>query len=243
MGVSTSDICFTLHDVAKTLGTRQLFEGVTLSFLRGARIGVIGPNGMGKSTLLRIISGEDTEFDGTAQASPGVTIGYVHQEPQLDPELTVMENVEKAVEPIREMTRKYEEISARMGEDISEDEMTDLLEKMSRLQEEIDAKDAWELDRHIEQAMMALRLPPAEQLGRRTCRVARSVASPSAAALHRAAGPAPARRADQPPGRGDRRVARAAPAGLQRAPSCSSPMTATSSTTWSAGCSRSTAAS
>ncbi len=160
MGVSTSDIAFTLHDVAKSFGTRVLFEGVTLSFLKGARIGVIGPNGMGKSTLLRIIAGEDTEFDGTAAATPGLTIGYVHQEPVLDPELTVMGNVEKAVEPIRAMIKEYEDISARLGEDIPEDEMTDLLEKMSRLQDDIESKDAWELDRHIEQAMMALRLPP-----------------------------------------------------------------------------------
>jgi len=160
MGVSTSDISFTLHDVTKAFGSRVLFEGFTLSFIKGARIGVIGPNGMGKSTLLRIMAGEDTEFDGTAKASPGVTIGYVHQEPQLDPELTVMGNVEKAVAPTRAMLKEYEEISARLGEEIPEAEMTELLEKMSKLQDEIEHRDAWELDRHIEQAMMALRLPP-----------------------------------------------------------------------------------
>jgi len=160
MGVSTSDISFTLHDVTKAFGSRVLFEGFTLSFIKGARIGVIGPNGMGKSTLLRIMAGEDTEFDGTAKASPGVTIGYVHQEPQLDPELTVMGNVEKAVAPTRAMLKEYEEISARLGEELPEDEMTELLEKMSKLQDEIEHRDAWELDRHIEQAMMALRLPP-----------------------------------------------------------------------------------
>ncbi len=160
MGVSTSDICFTLHDVAKSFGSRVLFEGFTLSFIKGARIGVIGPNGMGKSTLLKIIAGEDEEFEGTAQATPGTTIGYVHQEPQLDPSKTVMENVEQAVAPIRAMVKEYEAISERLGEEMPEREMTDLLEKMAKLQDQIEDKDAWELDRHIEQAMMALRLPP-----------------------------------------------------------------------------------
>ncbi|MFT7462100.1 MAG: sulfate-transporting ATPase [Pseudohongiellaceae bacterium] len=162
MGVSTSDICFTVHEVSKSYGTRQLFENVTLSFLRGARIGVIGPNGMGKSTLLRIIAGEDTEFEGTAQGVPGLTVGFVHQEPKLDPELTVLENVEKAVEPIRAMVAQYEEVSARMGDEMSDAEMEKLLERMGRLQEQIEEKDAWELDRHIEQAMHALRLPPGD---------------------------------------------------------------------------------
>lgn len=162
MGVSTSDISFTLHEVGKSFGSRVLFEGFTLSFIKGARIGVIGPNGMGKSTLLRIIAGEDNEYEGTAQATPGVTIGYVHQEPQLDPELTVIENVEKAIAPIRAMVKEYEQISERLGEEMPEAEMNELLEKMSKLQEEIEDKDAWELDRHVEQAMMALRLPPAD---------------------------------------------------------------------------------
>ncbi|MCB9898863.1 MAG: energy-dependent translational throttle protein EttA [Planctomycetes bacterium] len=162
MGVSTSDIAFTLHDVSKHFGSRALFEGITLSFLKGARIGVIGPNGMGKSTLLRIMAGVDKEFDGTAMITPGLSIGYVQQEPVLDPALTVMENVEEAVRPLREMVKKYEQITARLGEELSEDEMTDLLEKMSRLQDEIDHKDAWELDRHIEQAMHALCLPPGD---------------------------------------------------------------------------------
>ncbi|GJM21618.1 MAG: energy-dependent translational throttle protein EttA [Planctomycetota bacterium] len=160
MGVSTSDIAYTLHDVSKHFGSRMLFEGVTLSFLKGARIGVIGPNGMGKSTLLKIIAGVDTDFQGTAQASQGVTIGYVRQEPELDASLTVRGNVEKAVEPIRQMLVEYEEISAKLGEDMPEKQMTELLEKMSRLQDRIEDVDAWELDRHIEQAMHALSLPP-----------------------------------------------------------------------------------
>ncbi len=161
MGVSTSDISFTLHELKKTFGQRVLFENVTLSFLRGAKIGVIGPNGMGKSTLLKILAGEDTEFDGTAAPAPGLTIGYVHQEPVLDPELTVRENIEKAVAPIRKLVHDYEDVSAKMADpDLDPDKMERLLDKMTRLQEEIDTKDAWELDRHIDQAMHALRCPP-----------------------------------------------------------------------------------
>ena len=162
MGVSTSDIVFQVHDLGKRYGTRVLFEGVTLAFLKGARIGVIGPNGMGKSTLLRIMAGEDKEFEGSAIAAPGLRVGYVPQEPRLDPKLTVIQNVETAVAPIRALVRKYEEVSARLGEDIGEEEMNKLLEQMTRLQEEIEARDAWELDRHIEQAMQALGLPPAD---------------------------------------------------------------------------------
>jgi ATP-binding cassette ChvD family protein len=162
MGVSTSDIIYTIHELGKSHGTRELFAGVTLSFLKGARIGVIGPNGMGKSTLLRIMSGEDKEYEGTAMAAPGTSIGYVHQEPQLDPELTVIENIEKAVEPVRALIREYEEVSVKLGEDLPEAQMTKLLERMTVLQEEIEARDAWELDRHVEQAMMALGCPPAD---------------------------------------------------------------------------------
>jgi sulfate-transporting ATPase len=162
MGVSTSDIIFALQKVTKSVGQRTLFEDATLSFLKGARIGVIGPNGMGKSTLLKIMAGVDKQYYGDVFLAPGTKVGYVPQEPKLDPDLTVMGNVELGVKPIRDMLKKYEEISARLGEDMPEEKMNDLLEKMGRLQEEIDAKDGWELDRHIEQAMMALRLPPAD---------------------------------------------------------------------------------
>jgi ATP-binding cassette ChvD family protein len=162
MGVSTSDIIFSLQDVGKRHGARILFEGVTLSFLKGARIGVIGPNGMGKSSLLRIMAGEDKDYEGTLIPAPGTKVGYVPQEPKLDNDLTVIENVETAVAPIRALVREYEAVSARLGEDVGEQEMEKLLEKMTRLQEEIEARDAWELDRHIEQAMQALGLPPAD---------------------------------------------------------------------------------
>jgi ATP-binding cassette ChvD family protein len=162
MGVSTSDIAFQIQDLGKRHGARILFENVTLAFLRGARIGVIGPNGMGKSTLLRIMAGVETEYEGTALPAPGLTVGYVPQEPKLDEGLTVIENVEKAVEPIRALIREYEEVSAKLGEDLPEAEMNRLMERMTRLQEEVEARDGWELDRHIEQAMQALGLPAAD---------------------------------------------------------------------------------
>jgi energy-dependent translational throttle protein EttA len=162
MGVSTSDIIFQLQKVTKSVGTRTLFEDASLSFLKGARIGVIGPNGMGKSTLLKIMAGVDKQYYGDVFIAPGTKVGYVEQEPKLDPTLTVMGNLDVAVKPIRDMLKKFEDISARLGEDMPEDKMNDLMEKMQRLQEEIDAKDAWELDRHIEQAMHALGLPPGD---------------------------------------------------------------------------------
>ena len=162
MGVSTSDILFSLQRVTKAHGSRTLFEDVSLSFLKQARIGVIGPNGMGKSSLLRIMSGQDKEYLGETILAPGSRVGYVPQEPTLDASLTVGENVEQAVKPIRDMLQSFDEVSAKLGEDLPEDEMNELLEKMGRLQDEIDAKDAWELDRHIEQAMAALCLPPKE---------------------------------------------------------------------------------
>ena len=163
MGVSTSDIIFTLHEVAKSFGERELFKGVTLSFLKGARIGVIGPNGMGKSTLLRLMAGQEKEYEGTALPAPGTSIGYVPQEPELDPTKTVTQVVEEGVEPVRALTRKYEEVSEKLGrDDLDPAEMERLLERMTRLQEEIESKDAWELDRHVEQAMHALQVPPGE---------------------------------------------------------------------------------
>ncbi len=156
-----ADIVYTLQNVKKVFGLRVLFEDVNLSFLRNARIGVIGPNGMGKSTLLKIIAGEDEDYDGVAKPRDGLTIGYVAQEPKLDESLTVRENIDKAVEPIRQMTRDYEALTEKMADpDIDADEMEKLIEKMGRLQDEIDAKDAWELDRQIDQAMHALQCPP-----------------------------------------------------------------------------------
>jgi ATP-binding cassette ChvD family protein len=141
---------------------REILAGINLSFYPGAKIGVVGPNGSGKSSLLRIMAGLDTDFLGEAWAAKGTRIGYLPQEPVLDPALDVRGNVEQAVEETRTLLRKFEEVSMKFGEVSTDDEMNDLLEQQGKLQDRIEAAGAWELDRHIEIAMDALRLPPGD---------------------------------------------------------------------------------
>jgi len=141
---------------------REILKGIWLSFYPGAKIGVLGPNGAGKSSLLKIMAGVDQDFQGEAWAHQGTRVGYLSQEPQLDPTKTVKENVEEAVAAKRDLLRKFEEISMKFAEPMSDDEMNDLLEKQGKVQEQIDAQNLWELDRQIEIAMDALRLPPAD---------------------------------------------------------------------------------
>jgi sulfate-transporting ATPase len=160
---TTQEVVFSIVQLEKAFGSRTILNGISLSFLRGARIGVIGPNGQGKSTLLRIMSGADTEYAGDVVPANGLTVGYVPQEPHLDQELTVGENVAKGVARIRAMLHEYEDISAKLADGPDEDTMNALLDKMTRLQERIEACDGWELDRHVEQAMMALRCPPSDR--------------------------------------------------------------------------------
>ncbi|MBL8766436.1 MAG: energy-dependent translational throttle protein EttA [Planctomycetes bacterium] len=160
---TTQEVVFSIVHLEKAFGSRTILNGISLSFLRGARIGVIGPNGQGKSTLLRIMSGADTEYAGDVVPANGLTVGYVPQEPHLDQELTVGENVAKGVARIRAMLHEYEDISAKLADGPDEDTMNALLDKMTRLQERIEACDGWELDRHVEQAMMALRCPPSDR--------------------------------------------------------------------------------
>jgi len=133
-----------------------------LSFYPGAKIGVLGANGAGKSSLLRIMAGVDHDFQGEAWPHEGTRIGYLSQEPQLDSSKNVKENVDVAVKPTRDLLTKFEEISNKFGEPMSDDEMTKLLDQQAKVQEKIDAANAWDLDRKIEIAMDALRLPPAE---------------------------------------------------------------------------------
>ena len=161
--VSESDIIFSLTGVSKSYGARDLLNDVSLSFLKGARIGVIGANGMGKSTLLKIMAREDQDYEGDVIWAPGTRVVHVWQEPELDVDLTVRENVELAVQPIRDKLQAFDDISAKLGEPLEDDEMNQLMEKMGRLQDEIEALDAWEIDRQIEQAMMALHLPPGDR--------------------------------------------------------------------------------
>ncbi len=141
-------------------GGREVFKGITLSFLPDAKIGVLGPNGAGKSTLMRIMSGADQDFGGEAWAAEGARVGYLPQEPKLDETKTVGENVMDAFGDLKAKVDRFNEISAAFGEEMTEDAMNDLLAEQGRLQEDIEAADAWELDRRVEIALDALRAPP-----------------------------------------------------------------------------------
>ncbi len=140
--------------------SREILRGIWLSFYPGAKIGVLGANGAGKSTLLRIMAGVDHDFQGEAWPHEGTRIGYLSQVPELDSSKNVRENVQDAVKPQRDLLKQFEEISMKFAEPMSDGEMEKLLEKQGRVQERIDAANLWELDRKIEIAMDALRLPP-----------------------------------------------------------------------------------
>jgi len=148
-------IVFQLEDLRKSYGLVEVLKGITLSFLEGAKIGMIGPNGAGKSTLLRIIAGEDTQFEGVAKPLGGATVGYLSQEPPLSEELDVEGNLREAVAPIQAMLDEFNEVAANCETD--ED-----MARMAALQEQIEHRDAWDLESHLEQAAEALRLPPLE---------------------------------------------------------------------------------
>ncbi len=141
---------------------RQVLRDISLSFLPGAKIGVLGPNGAGKSTLLRIMAGLEEPSNGEARIAPGATVGYLPQEPELDPGKDVRGNVEDGVAEKRALLDRYNEISARFAEPMSDDEMQTLLEEQGEVQDRIDRTDAWSLDRMLDVAMDALRLPPAD---------------------------------------------------------------------------------
>jgi ATP-binding cassette ChvD family protein len=143
-------------------GGREVFKGITLSFLPGAKIGVLGPNGAGKSTLMRIMAGMDKEYGGEAWAAEGVRVGYLPQEPHLDPGLTVGENVMAAFGQMQQDLARFNEISAKFADEMSDDEMNALLAEQAELQERIDAGNGWEIDRTVEIALDALRCPPAD---------------------------------------------------------------------------------
>jgi ATP-binding cassette ChvD family protein len=153
---------FTMQDLRKVRGGKEILKGIYLSFFPGAKIGVIGPNGAGKSTLLRIMAGVDTEFFGHAKPDPSIRVGYLPQEPQLVPDLDVKGNVELAVKPVRNLLDRFNEITARFSENVGDAEMEKLLGEQAKLQDAIDAVNGWELDRTLEIAMDALRLPPSD---------------------------------------------------------------------------------
>jgi ATP-binding cassette ChvD family protein len=155
------EFIYTMKDLRKVVPPkREILKGIWLSYYFGAKIGVLGANGAGKSSLLRIMAGEDHEFTGEAFAAKGIKIGFLPQEPRLDPDKTVRGNVEEGVAGIRALVDRFNAVSERFAEPLEPEAMEKLLEEQSRLQDQIDALDAWELDQTLEIAMDALRCPP-----------------------------------------------------------------------------------
>ena len=157
------EFVFVMEDLRKVVPPdRILLDGISLSFYPGAKIGVLGHNGAGKSTLLKIMAGVDQEFVGVARPHEGLRIGYLQQEPQLDETKTVLDVVHEGVAETRALLAEFEAVSAKFAEPMDDDAMNELLERQAKLQDRIDASNAWELDRQLEVAMDALRLPPAD---------------------------------------------------------------------------------
>jgi sulfate-transporting ATPase len=148
--------------VSKYYEKKAVLKDIYLSYFYGAKIGVIGLNGSGKSSLLRILAGVDKEFNGEAVLSPGYTVGYLEQEPLIDDSRTVREVVEEAVQETVNLLKEFEQINAKFGEEMSDDEMNALLERQGQVQEKLDHQDAWDLDARLEMAMDALRCPPSD---------------------------------------------------------------------------------
>ncbi len=152
---------YVMKDLCKTFpGGKEVLKHIWLSFFPGAKIGVIGPNGAGKSTLMKIMAGLDDNFTGEAWPAEGVKVGYLPQEPQLDPNKTVMENVMDGVGPVRDLMQRWEEVNAAFAD--PEADMDKLLAEQAELQEKIDACNGWEFERNVEIAMDALRCPPGD---------------------------------------------------------------------------------
>ncbi|MFM9125891.1 MAG: ATP-binding cassette domain-containing protein, partial [Actinomycetota bacterium] len=154
---------FTMHRVNKHHGQdKHVLKDVSLSFIPGAKIGVLGPNGAGKSTLLRIMAGLEETSSGDAKLAPGASVGYLSQEPELDESKDVRGNVEDGLGELRDLLKRFEELSMRFAEPMTDDEMAALLEEQGRVQEQIDKADAWDMERRLGVAMDALRLPPGD---------------------------------------------------------------------------------
>jgi len=161
--MSNPQYVYTMSRLSKTWpGGKEVLRDISLSFLPGAKIGVLGINGAGKSTLLKIMAGVETEFQGEAWAADGIKIGYLPQEPKLDHDLTVLENVMLGMGDAKQHVDRFNEISAKFGEEMTDDEMNALIMEQAELQEKIDAADAWDLERKASIAMDALRLPPSD---------------------------------------------------------------------------------
>ena len=158
-----AEYCYVMKGLTKTVpGGKEVLSNIWLSFYPGAKIGVIGPNGAGKSTLLKIMAGVDTSFEGEAWPAKGMSVGFLPQEPELDPERSVRENVLTGLGEVATLVPRYNELAAKLGEPLDDDELQRVYEEMASVQDAIDAADAWDLDRTIEVAMDALRVPDAD---------------------------------------------------------------------------------
>jgi ATP-binding cassette ChvD family protein len=161
--MTTNQYIYVMKGLTKIYpGGREVFKDIWLSFYPGAKIGIIGVNGAGKSTLMKIMAGMDKEFNGEAWAAQGTTVGYLSQEPELNPNLTVQENVMEAVAETKGLLDRFEAISAKFAEPMSDDEMNALLTEQAELQDKIEAVNAWDLNRQVDIAMDALRCPPGD---------------------------------------------------------------------------------
>ena len=165
MSGDSEKIIFSMMDISKTINKREIIKDISLSFYYGAKIGVLGLNGAGKSTVLRIIAGEDTDYEGTVQMAKGFSIGYLEQEPLRNETRTVLEVVEEGAAEITSLLKEFEEISERFAEEMTPEEMEKLLERQGEVQERIELANGWELESQLKQAMDALRCPPPD----RTC--------------------------------------------------------------------------
>src|SRR5262245_52702603 len=151
-----------INDLKKVYEKKVVIQDISLSFYHGAKIGVLGTNGQGKSTLLRVMAGVDKDFEGKLFHAPGTRIGYVPQEPRLDPKRSVRDELEEAVADKRKLLVRHEEVSAKLGTELAPDEMQEALDELTQLQEKIEACRGWELERELEIAADALELPPFE---------------------------------------------------------------------------------
>src|SRR5512139_896190 len=162
MATEVNKVIYTMMRVSKYYDKKPVLKDISLSYFYGAKIGVLGLNGSGKSSLLRIMAGVDKEFNGQTIPSPGYTIGFLEQEPRLDETKTVREVVEEAVQETVDLLKEFNAISERLSQPMSDDEMSRLIERQGEIQEKLDARDAWDLDSRLEMAMDALRCPPGD---------------------------------------------------------------------------------
>ncbi len=162
MSVDDKKVIYSMIGVSKYYNNKPVLKDIYLSYFYGAKIGVIGLNGSGKSTLLKILAGVDKDFNGETTISPGFTVGLLEQEPQLDETKTVREVVEEGVQEVVDILKEYDEINAKFAEEMTDDEMTELLEKQGKIQDKLEAMDAWDLDSKLDRAMDVLGCPPGD---------------------------------------------------------------------------------